>query len=97
MLAITLTPFTIVLGLLVVRAYGLGLAAGGVSVAVWMWLSSLAGFGTFPLGVAAGNFGAGDTTPHAVTTVGMVLTIVMLVVAAVLATIGSQRQRHTTN
>jgi hypothetical protein len=94
---LALIAFAIVLGLLVVRAYGLGLAAGGVSVALWMWLSSLAGIGTFPLGIAAGNFGAGDTTPHAVTTVGMILTIVMLVVAAVLATIGSQRQRRNSN
>jgi len=84
----------IVLGLLIVRAYGLGLAAGSVSVAFWMWLSSLLDMGSFPLGIAAGNFGASNTEPHAVTTVGMALTILMLVVAAVLATVGSTRQRH---
>ena len=42
----------IVFGLLIVRAYGLGLAAGGVSVAFWMWVSSQLGMGTNPLGVA---------------------------------------------
>ncbi len=91
---LALIGFTIVFGLLIVRAYGLGLAAGGVSVAFWMWLSSLADMGTFPLGIAAGNFGAGDSAPHAVTTVGMALTIVMLVAAAILAAMGSQRQRQ---
>ena len=79
-------------GLLIVRAYGLGLAAGGVSVALWLWVSSLLDMGTFPLGIAAGNFGAGDSTPHAVTTAGMSLTLLMLVVSAVLAVVGHQRQ-----
>jgi hypothetical protein len=83
---------TIVFGLLIVRAYGLGLAAGGVSVALWMWISSLLDLGTFPLGIAAGNFGASNATPHAVTTVGMSLTLLMLVVSAVLATVGHHRQ-----
>ena len=82
----------IVFGLLIVRAYGLGLAAGSVSVAFWMWLSSLLDLGTFPLGIAAGNFGASNATPHAVTTVGMSLTLLMLTVSAVLATVGHQRQ-----
>jgi len=86
----------IVFGLLIVRAYGLGLAAGGVSVAVWMWVSSLLNMGTFPLGVAAGNFGADpkDPIPHAVTTAGMGLTLLMLFVGAVLAIVGHQRQRR---
>jgi hypothetical protein len=91
---LALIGFAIVFGLLVVRAYGLGLAAGGVSVAFWMWLSSLLDMGTFPLGIASGNFGAVDSTPHAVTSVGMALTIFMLVVAAVLAAVGSSRQRQ---
>lgn len=87
---------TVVVGLLIVRSYGLGLAAGGVSVAAWMWLSSLLEVGSFPLGIAAGNFGASDSSPHAVTTVGMALTLVMLLIAAVLATVGSARQRSAT-
>ena len=84
----------IVLGLLIVRAYGLGLAAGSVSVAFWMWLSSLLDMGSFPLGIAAGNFGASNSEPHAVTTVGMALTLLMLVVAAVLAIVGTVRHRR---
>ena len=59
-----------------------------------MWSSSLLEFGAFDLGIAAGNFGASDSAPHAVTSVGMALTLVMLVVAAVLALIGSQRRRR---
>ena len=94
LIQLALVGGAIVFGLLIVRAYGLGLAAGGVSVALWMWVSSLLNMGTFPLGVAAGNFGAGpnDPTPHAVTTAGMGLTLLMLVVGAVLAIVGHQRQ-----
>ena len=94
---LALIGFTVVFGLLIVRAYGLGLAAGGISVAFWMWLSALTDLGTFPLGIAAGNFGAPDTTPHAVTTVGMVLTVAMLVAASILAAMGGQRQRQRQN
>ncbi len=88
-----------VVGFLIVRTYGLGLAAGGISVAVWLWLSSLLGIGEDeltgeqPLGIAGFNIGADDTTPHGVTTVGMALTLTMLVVAAVMA--GVQHRRNT--
>jgi hypothetical protein len=93
---LALVGAAIVFGLLIVRAYGLGLAAGGVSVALWMWVSSLLDMGTFPLGIAAGNFGSDPTnpTPHAVTTAGMVLTLLMLAVSAILATVSHQRQRR---
>jgi hypothetical protein len=87
-----------VVGFLLVRTYGLGLVGGGISVACWLWLSSLLGLGEDlllgdqPLGIAAGNFGARDTTPHGVTTVGMVLTITMLVIASVLAIVQYRRE-----
>lgn len=87
----------VVVGLLIVRAYGLGVAAGGVSVAVWMWLSALLELQPRPpgpMGIAIGNFGAADTSPHAVTTVGVVLTVAMLLIAAVLAGAGHFRHRH---
>ena len=86
-----------VVGFLLVRAYGLGLVGGGISVAIWLWLSSLLGLGEDllrgdqPLGIAAGNFGARDTTPHGVTTVGMVLTLTMLLIASVLAIVQYRR------
>jgi len=75
-----------VVGMLLVRSYGLGLAAGGVSVSVWLWASSFAEIGESPIGIAVRNPGAETTVPHAVTTAGMVATLVLLLVAAVLAT-----------
>jgi len=80
-----------VVGFLIVRPYGLGLAAGGVSVAVWLWASSLGEFGSRPVGIADRNPGALNTIPHGVTTVGMALSILLLIIAVVVATI--QRQR----
>lgn len=75
-----------VAGMLIVRSYGLGLAVGGVSVSVWLWVSSLAEIGTNPVGIADRNPGADNTVPHAVTTVGMVATLALLAIAAALAT-----------
>lgn len=83
-----------VIGFLVVRAYGLGLAAGGISVTLWLWLSSLLEIGDRPLGVAAGNLGSSDTRPHAVTTVGVALTVVMLVVATTIAIVQNSRSAN---
>jgi len=83
-----------VVGMLIVRSYGLGLAAGGVSVPLWLWIASLAEMGPNPVGIAYRNPGADDTTPHAVTTTGMVATIVLLVVAGALATYRLNRSRR---
>jgi hypothetical protein len=82
-----------VVGMLIVRSYGLGLAAGGVSVSVWLWISSLAEIGSNPVGIAYRNPGATDTVPHAVTTAGMVATLALLVIAAALATYRLNRSR----
>ncbi|MFK7916926.1 MAG: hypothetical protein AB8G14_02520 [Ilumatobacter sp.] len=81
-----------VIGFLSVRTYGLGLAAGGLGVAGWMWVSSLAEVGDRPVSVAVGNLGTLETTPHAVTTVGVTASIVLLAVAATMATLS--RPRH---
>jgi hypothetical protein len=75
-----------VVGMLIVRSYGLGLAAGGISVPLWLWIASLTEMGSNPVGIAYRNPGADDTTPHAVTTTGMVATIALLIAAAALAT-----------
>jgi hypothetical protein len=82
-----------VVGFLLVRAYGLGLAAGGISVAVWMWFSSASQIGDKPIGIGIGNFGSRDTDPHAVTTVALVATVVILLAAATMATIRYSRER----
>ena len=75
-----------VVGMLIVRSYGIGLAVGGVSVRLWLWFSSIGQFGPNPVGIAERNPGANDTVPHAVTTVGMVSSLALLVLAAALAT-----------
>lgn len=88
---LALIAATGVLGFLSVRTYGLGLAAGGLAVSVWLWITTLAGFGDAPVGIGVGNIGTSDTTPHAVTSVGMTATLVMLAVAATLALLGRDR------
>lgn len=90
---LALIGVTVVVGMLIVRAYGLGLAAGGISIATWLWFSSLTEIGSKPVGIAGGNFGASDTTPHSVTSVGMVLTLAMIVSATVLAIASRWRPR----
>ncbi|MFK8025398.1 MAG: hypothetical protein AB8G26_15680, partial [Ilumatobacter sp.] len=80
-----------VIGFLSVRTYGLGLAAGGLGVAGWMWISSLAELGDRPVSVAVGNLGTLDSVPHAVTTVGVSASIVLLAVAATMATLSRPR------
>jgi len=79
---VALIAVAVVVGSLVVRAYGLGLATGAVTVATWMWATSLAELGSAPIGIADRNPGAGDTVPHAVTSVGAVGTLAMLTVAS---------------
>jgi hypothetical protein len=74
-----------VVGLLIVRSYGLGLAAGAVSVAIVLWALSIGEVGSRPRGIADRNPGAADTVPHGVTTVGMVATLVLLTFTAAFA------------
>jgi hypothetical protein len=83
-----------VAGMLIVRSYGIGLAVGGVSVALWLWIASIGRIGPNPVGIAERNPGADDTVPHAVTTVGMVASLVLLVLAAALATYRLNRRRR---
>ena len=81
-----------VVGMLIVRSYGLGLAAGGTSVAIVLWVASLAELGDRPIGIADRNPGAANTIPHAVTSVGLVSTLALLTIAAALATYRLIRQ-----
>jgi hypothetical protein len=82
-----------VVGMLIVRSYGIGLAVGGLSVPLWLWIASIGRIGPNPVGIAERNPGADDTVPHAVTTVGMVTSLALLVLAAGLATYRLNR-RH---
>jgi hypothetical protein len=89
---LSLIAFTGIVGFLSVRTYGLGFAGGGLSIATWLWATSLADFGDEPVGVAVGNLGTIETTPHAVTTVGLALSLVMLAAASALAIINRPRR-----
>ena len=78
-----------VIGFLIVRSYGLGLVAGGVSVAAWLWVTSLLETGSRPVGIAGRNPGASSTVPHAVTTVGVITTVVVLLITAIVAIVSA--------
>jgi hypothetical protein len=84
-----------VAGMLIVRSYGVGLAVGGISVPLWLWIASIGQIGPNPVGIAERNPGADDTVPHAVTTVGMVASLALLALAAAMATYRLNR-RHPT-
>ncbi len=83
---VALIGLAAMVGMLLVRSWGLGLAAGGVTVAATLWVTSLVELGDRPVGIADRNPGATDTVPHAVTTVGMVSTLALLAIAAAFAT-----------
>jgi hypothetical protein len=78
-----------VVGFLAVRSYGLGLVAGGLSVAACLWITSLLEAGPRPVGIADRNPGAVDTVPHGITTVGAVTTVVVLLIAVIVAVVAS--------
>ncbi len=81
LIQVGLLAVTGVVGFLSVRNYGLGFAAGGVGLAVWLWVTSLLELGDSPVSLAIGNIGTLETTPHAVTSVGMAAALVLLLVA----------------
>ncbi len=89
---LSLIAFTGIVGFLSVRTYGLGLAAGGLAIVTWLWATSLAEVGAEPVSVAVGNLGTVDTTPHAVTTVGLALSLAMLAAASALAIVTRPRR-----
>ncbi len=84
---VALIAFAGVVGFLAVRAYGLGLAAGALSVAACLWITSLLELGPRPTGIAARNPGAVDTVPHGVTIVGMILSVVVIIIAVIVAVV----------
>ncbi len=79
------------IGFLSVRSFGLGLVAGGVTVPLWMWATSLVELGDTPIGIAVGNLGTTSIEPHAITTTGTAITLVMLIIAVILAVVQSRR------
>lgn len=65
-----------VLGFLLSRRWGLGLALGAISVGAWQWVTALTESGDIPVGIAGGNFFADSFKPHVVTTIGVVVMVV---------------------
>ncbi len=74
-----------VLGFLVTRRYGLGLAIGGGSVVLWLAVSTLLGIGSSPIGPAVTNPGSPTDDLHAVTIVALTALVGLAVVAVIAA------------
>lgn len=76
-----------VVGFLLVRRYGLGLAIGGMTVSVWLALTTLLDIGVGHVGPGATNPGddAGAIDLHSVTIVGMIALVGLAMVAVIAA------------
>ena len=80
-----------VVGFLLVRRYGLGLAVGGAVTAGWMVVTAATDRTASPIGPAYENPGSLDLRPHAVTIVGMALLGFFALVAIVMALLDAER------
>lgn len=85
-----------ILGFLIVRRYGLGLAIGAAVTAGWMLITAATEQTDSPIGPAFANPGAtaGDMGPHGVTIVGMALVGFFALVAVGMALLDTDR-RHS--
>ncbi len=86
-----LLAFCGVVGFLLVRRYGLGLAVGGAITAGWMVVTAATGRTNTPIGPAYENPGSIDLKPHAVTVVGMAVLGFFALVAIVMALLDADR------
>jgi hypothetical protein len=86
-----LLAFCGVVGFLLVRRYGLGLAVGGAATAGWMVVTAATGRTATPIGPAYENPGSIDLKPHAVTVVGMAILGFFALVAIVMALLDADR------
>ena len=80
-----------VVGFLLVRRYGLGMAIGGAVTAGWMLATAATGQTDSPIGPAYENPGSVDLEPHAVTIVGFALLGFFALVAVVMALLDADR------
>ena len=81
-----------VVGCLLVRRWGLGLAVGGLLSSGWLLVTAATERTPSPIGPAYANPGAGrDLSPHAVTVVGFALAAFFILVAVVLAVLDAER------
>ncbi len=80
-------------GFLSNRRWGVGLALGAISVAVWQWATSISQAGDLPFGLAGGNYGGTYTDrPHLLTTIGIVV-MVLAALGAIGALVAANRRR----
>jgi hypothetical protein len=77
-------------GFLVNRRWGVGLALGAISVGAWQWITAITESGDIPWGIAGGNPGADSYAPHVVTTVG----VVFMLLAGVAGLLVAAQQRN---
>ena len=76
-------------GFLANRRWGYGMALGAISIGAVQWVAAVGELGDRPLGIAGGNVGATDYSPHIVTSVGVV--VMLLAGAAGLLVAAQQR------
>lgn len=63
--------------------WGLSAAFGAVAVTAWTWATSVVAAGDRPFGPVGGNPGSTAFEPHSVTTVGLLMTVLAMALAAV--------------
>ena len=80
-----------VVGFLLVRRYGLGLAIGSAVATGWMLATAATDQTTSPIGPGYENPGSLDLQPHAVTIVGFCLVGFLALVAVVMALLDADR------
>ena len=95
-----------VVGFLVVRRYGLGMAIGGFSIVAWLTVTSLLELSSAPIGPAAANPGAdnfpiavpaegNDLLPHAATVGGVTIALVCALIALIQVAVSASRDRRS--
>lgn len=80
-----------VVGFLLVRRWGLGLAVGSAVAAAWLLVTAATEQTESPIGPGYANPGAADLQPHAMTVVGMALVGFFSLVAIVMALLDADR------
>ncbi len=80
-------------GFLVNRRWGYGMALGAVSIGAIQWATAIGEWGDYPLGIAGGNVGALDYAPHIVTTIGVVVMLLAGAAGLLVATLRTPQTR----
>ena len=91
LLQVGLLAFTGIVGFLLVRRFGLGMAIGGAVAAGYMLVTAATNQTATPIGPAFANPGAVTLDPHGVTVVGFALAGFFGLVAVVMALLDSGR------